>query len=71
VGYDRVQQRRLPEAARRFGLGIAYANACGQEGKTAYNGWSTLVASDGHRVGLAGRESTRLHASLPLRTAPD
>lgn len=67
VGYDAVQQTRLPEAARRFGLAIAYANACGREGGTVYNGWSTVCASGGERLGMAGRDEAWLRASL---TAP-
>lgn len=53
VGYDEVQRTRLPEAARRFGLAIAYANACGQEGETTYNGLSTTVTSDARPLGTA------------------
>lgn len=47
MGYDAVQQTRLPEAARRFGMAIAYANACGQEGDTVYNGLGCIVTPRG------------------------
>lgn len=70
VGYDQVQRTRLPEAARRFGLAIAYANACGSEGDTAYNGLSTLTAPDGDALGIAGRGATRLYVTWPRSTAP-
>ncbi len=53
VGYDEVQRTRLPEAARRFGMAIAYANACGREGETTYNGLSTMVTSDARPLGTA------------------
>ncbi len=61
VGYDEVQRTRLPEAARRFGLAIAYANACGQESGTVYNGQSTALARDGIRLSLAEADAAALH----------
>ncbi len=64
VGFDDVQLVRLPDAARRFGLAIAYANACGQEGETVYNGLSAAVASDGSRQSTAGRAQALLRADL-------
>jgi predicted amidohydrolase len=63
VGYDDVQRIRLPEAARRFGLAIAYANACGQEGATAYNGLSCVIARHG-AVSIAGRLPSRISAEI-------
>ncbi len=72
VGYDAVQQTRLPEAARRFGLAIAYANACGREGGTAYNGWSCVCTGEGEGLGMAGRGEALLAAALsaPPSTPP-
>ena len=67
VGYDEVQQTRLPQAARRFGMTIAYANACGREGETAYNGLSTVCTRAGERLDMAARDEALLQASL---TAP-
>lgn len=54
VGFDAVQRQRLPEAAQRFGLAIAYANACGAEGDTVYNGLSCAFDASGRRLALAG-----------------
>ena len=65
AGYDDVQHVRLPDAARRFGMAIAYANACGQEGETVYNGLSTAVASDGSRQSMARRAQALLRTDLP------
>jgi predicted amidohydrolase len=71
VGFDDVQLVRLPDAARRFGLAIAYANACGQEGATVYNGLSTALETDGSRAGLAGRDKNLLTITLrPLNAPP-
>lgn len=70
AGYDDVQQTRLPEAARRFGLAIAYANACGQENETVYNGLSTAFGADGSRVAAAGRAPGLLAAALRPISAP-
>lgn len=56
VGFDEVQHRRLPDAARRFGVAIAYANACGAEGHTVYNGLTSAFSAAGERLALAGRE---------------
>ncbi|WP_288252451.1 nitrilase-related carbon-nitrogen hydrolase [uncultured Hydrogenophaga sp.] len=67
VGYDEVQQTRLPEAARRFGMAIAYANACGREGDTVYNGLSTVCTHKGQRLGALARHEAMLQAAL---TAP-
>lgn len=64
VGFDDVQHVRLPDAAHRFGLAIAYANACGQEGETVYNGLSAAVASDGSRQSMAGRAQALLRTDL-------
>lgn len=64
-GFDQVQRTRLPEAARRFGMAIAYANACGREGGTAYNGLSTLLDTQGRRVALTTQEERLLVAELP------
>ncbi|MBL0919534.1 MAG: carbon-nitrogen hydrolase [Hydrogenophaga sp.] len=61
VGYDDVQQTRLPEAARRFGMAIAYANACGHEGGTVYNGQSTALGRDGARLSLETAKATALN----------
>ncbi|MBX3611612.1 MAG: hypothetical protein KF871_17085 [Hydrogenophaga sp.] len=65
VGYDEVQQLRLPDAARRFGLAIAYANACGREGNTVYNAHTMLVDRDGTCIADAGSGPTLLLADLP------
>ena len=72
VGYDTVQQIHLPEAARRFGLAIAYANACGREDETLYNGWSCVCTGSGERLGMAGRGEALLPAALsaPSSTPP-
>ncbi len=72
LGYDEVQQTRLPEAARRFGLAIAYANACGHEGDTAYNGLSTACGGDGRRLASAGAGEALLLTPLisPPSTPP-
>ena len=72
VGYDEVQQTRLPEAARRFGVAIAYANACGHEGATAYNGLSTTCTREGDRIGMAGVGEAMSFATLtaPPNTPP-
>ena len=64
AGFDDVQHQRLPEAARRFGLALAYANACGHEGPTAYNGLSTAVDARGHRLALADRGEALLRVVL-------
>lgn len=69
VGYDEVQRTRLPEAARRFRLGIAYANACGNEGDTFYNGLSTACTSDGQPLGTAGLGEALLLTELAHRSA--
>lgn len=71
AGFDDVQRVRLPDAARRFGLAIAYANACGQEGETVYNGLSAMFGGDGSRIAAAGRAPCLLHAALwPLNAPP-
>lgn len=64
AGYDEVQHTRLPEAARRFGLAIAYANACGREGETVYNGLSMVCTREGRCLGRAARDEAVLRASL-------
>lgn len=66
-GFDQVQRTRLPEAARRFGMAIAYANACGREGGTAYNGLSTLLDPQGRRVALAEKGEALLVAAVALQ----
>jgi predicted amidohydrolase len=71
AGFDDVQRVRLPDAARRFGLAIAYANACGQEGETVYNGLSAMFGGDGSRIAAAGRAPCLLQAALwPLNAPP-
>lgn len=72
VGYDEVQQTRLPEAARRFNMAIAYANACGREGETVYNGLSMVCTREGERLGMATRDEATLRATLtfPPSTPP-
>lgn len=71
VGFDDVQHLRLPDAARRFCLPIAYANACGHEGETAYNGLSTACSGDGALIAIAGRAPGLLAAVLrPLNAPP-
>ncbi|HSX92380.1 MAG TPA: nitrilase-related carbon-nitrogen hydrolase [Hydrogenophaga sp.] len=67
VGYDDVQHTRLPEAARRFSLAIAYANACGREGETVYNGLSMVCTREGQCLGKAARDEAVLRAAF---TAP-
>src|SRR5690606_13454058 len=66
VGFDEVQQTRLPQATRRFGLAIAYANACGREGDTLYNGRSTVLDRGGERLALAGAQDE----ALPMAALP-
>lgn len=72
VGYDEVQCTRLPEASRRFNLAIAYANACGREGQTVYNGRSIVCTREGERLGMAARDEALLQAALtaPTNTPP-
>lgn len=71
AGFDDVQHVRLPDVALRSGLAIAYANACGQEGGTVYNGLSTAVGGDGSRIAEAGRAPCLLDAALrPLNAPP-
>lgn len=65
LGYDEVQQTRLPEAAGRFGLAIAYANACGHEAGTRYNGLSTLIDKAGQRLLMAGTGEALLLGQIP------
>ncbi|NIM40046.1 MAG: carbon-nitrogen hydrolase [Hydrogenophaga sp.] len=69
VGYDQVQRTRLPEAARRFGVAIAYANACGREGETVYNGLSTVCSRAGERLGAATRDEDVLQATVTFPTS--
>ena len=64
-GFDQVQRSRLPDAARRFGLAIAYANACGREGDTVYNGRSAVLDARGRRVAGAARGEALFTADLP------
>lgn len=64
VGFDSVQQQRLPDAARRFGLAIAYANACGYETDTVYNGLTCALNAAGRRLALAGTGPERVLATV-------
>ncbi|MCU0941411.1 MAG: hypothetical protein MUE35_02520 [Hydrogenophaga sp.] len=64
VGFDSVQQQRLPDAARRFGLAIAYANACGREADTVYNGLTCAFNAAGHRLARAGTGPELLLATV-------
>jgi predicted amidohydrolase len=67
VGFDEVQRQWLPDAARRHGLAVVYANACGAEGETAYNGLSTVCAADGRVLWQGGHEEVLQTVALKPR----
>lgn len=64
VGFDEVQRVLLPARALENRLFIAYANACGHEGDTAYNGMSTVQAPDGAITAQADRAPALALATL-------
>jgi 5-aminopentanamidase len=64
VGFDEVQRVLLPARALENRLFIAYANACGRERDTAYNGMSTVQTPDGAILAQAARAPALALATL-------
>jgi len=81
VPYDEVQHILLPARACENRVFVAYANACGIEGATTYNGLSTVCTPSGQTSARAGageqllvvrlsrdaREHARVTSPLPAR----
>ena len=55
VGFDEVSTLLVPARACENRLVVAYANACGSEGGTHYNGLSTTADARGAVLAQAGR----------------
>lgn len=61
--FDEVQRVLLPARALENRVGLAYANACGAEGGTVYNGLSTACGPTGEVLAQAGRDEALLTAT--------
>ena len=64
VGFDEVSTLLVPARACENRLCLAYANACGAEGNTPYNGLSTVADARGAVLAQAGRTEALLVAPL-------
>jgi len=64
VGFDEVSTLLVPARACENRLYLAYANACGSEGDTHYNGLSTAADAQGAVIAHAGRSEGLMLASL-------
>ena len=64
IAFDEVQRVLLPARALENRVFVAYANACGQEGKTTYGGLSTVCEPMGVVLAQGGREEELLFALL-------
>lgn len=62
--FDEVQRVLLPARALENRLYMAYANACGREGDTVYNGLSTVCGPMGEVAAQAAREESLLNVTL-------
>lgn len=62
--FDDVQRVLLPARALENSLYLAYANACGAEGHTGYNGQSCVLEPDGHPLAQATQDETLVVAEL-------
>lgn len=69
--FDEVQRVLLPARALENRLFVAYANACGHEGRLAYNGLSTLCGPDGRTLAQAPGRGERLLRLTLSRSALD
>lgn len=67
VGFDEVSTLLVPARACENRLYLAYANACGAEGNTPYNGLSTVADARGTVLAQAGRTEALL--VIPLQRA--
>lgn len=64
VQFDEVQRVLLPARALENRVCVAYANACGSEGSTAYGGLSTACGPMGQVLAQGGRDEELLLATL-------
>jgi predicted amidohydrolase len=64
VGFDMVSTLLVPARALENHLYLAYANACGAEGETHYNGLSTAADAQGDVLLQAGRGEHLMVVSL-------
>jgi predicted amidohydrolase len=64
VGFDEVSTLLVPARACENRLYVAYANACGGEGDTHYNGLSTAADAQGAVIAQAGRTERLMKAQL-------
>ncbi|WP_439114802.1 carbon-nitrogen hydrolase family protein [Hydrogenophaga sp.] len=64
VPFDDVQRVLLPARALENSLYLAYANACGAEGHTRYNGQSCVLGPDGHPLAQAAQDEALVVAEL-------
>jgi len=63
--FDEVQRVLLPARSLENRLFVAYANACGNEGRLVYNGLSSVCGSDGRTLAQApGRGECLLRLTL-------
>jgi predicted amidohydrolase len=62
--YDDAPLLTVPRLAAEHHVAIAYANACGTEGRTHYGGLSTLAGSRGEVRARAGRGEALLVAEV-------
>lgn len=62
--FDDVQRILLPARALENSVYLAYANACGFEDRTTYNGQSCVLRPDGHLLARAGAGGALLLATL-------
>ena len=64
VGFDEVSTLLVPARACENRVYLAYANACGAEGDTHYNGFSTAADARGAVLAQAGRTEALMLVSL-------
>jgi predicted amidohydrolase len=64
IAFDEVQRVLLPARALENRVFVAYANACGKEGDTAYGGLSTVCGVMGAVLAQSGRDEELLITSV-------
>ena len=69
--FHHVIRATVPAMAANHGVGIVYANYCGDEGNLTYLGGSLIAAADGSVVAQAGRGPALIIADLPTGLARD
>ena len=65
--FTHVVRHTVPAMAANHGVGIAYANYCGQEGDLTYVGGSLIAGPHGEVLAQAGEHPALLVADIPPR----